>query len=61
MGLATAYKHTVNGRSHLEFYHRVAGSKLLQILSIKANHPDDAALWLRDMQAGQKVSCLFSP
>ena len=59
MGLATAYKHTVNGRSHLEVHHRVAGSKLLQILSIKANHPDDAALWLRDMQAGQKVNAML--
>lgn len=55
MGLATAFKHTVNGRSYLEVHHRVLGSKVLHILSLKANHPDDAASWLRDMQLGQKV------
>ena len=56
MGLASAFKHSVNGRSYLEVHHRVSGSKTLQILSLKANDPDDAALWLRDMQAGQKVT-----
>ena len=59
MGLAIAFRHTVNGRSYLEVHHRVSGSTALQILSIKANHPDDAALWLRDMQAGQKVSTMY--
>ena len=57
MGLATAFKHTVNGRSYLEVHHRVVGSKVPHVLSLKANHPDDAASWLRDMQLGQKVVC----
>ncbi|KAL0041023.1 hypothetical protein WJX77_002502 [Trebouxia sp. C0004] len=57
MGLATAFKNTVNGRSHLEVHHRVVGSKVSHILSLKANHPDDAASWLRDMQLGRKVLC----
>ena len=56
MGLATAFKHTVNGRSYLEVHHRAPGSKALQILSLKANHPDDAALWLQDMRGQQKVT-----
>lgn len=56
MGLATAFKHTVNGRSYLEVHHRAIGSKPLQILSLKANHPDDAAQWLQDMRGMQKVS-----
>lgn len=55
MGLATAFKHTVNGRSYLEVHHRVVGSKVPHVLSLKANHPDDAASWLQDMQSGQKV------
>ena len=58
MGLATAFKHAVNGRSYLEVHHRVVGSKALHILSLKANHPDDAALWLKDMQAAHKVPYL---
>ncbi len=57
MGLATAFKHTVNGRSYLEVHHRVVGSKVPHVLSLKANHPDDAASWLRDMQLGRKVVC----
>ncbi|KAL0043348.1 hypothetical protein WJX79_002420 [Trebouxia sp. C0005] len=57
MGLATAFKHTVNGRSYLEVHHRVVGSKVPHVLSLKANHPDDAASWLQDMQSGQKVLC----
>ena len=57
MGLATAFKHTVNGRSYLEVHHRLVGSKMPHVLSLKANHPDDAASWLRDMQLGQKVVC----
>ena len=56
MGLATAFKDTVNGRSYLEVHHRAIGSKALQILSLKANHPDDAAQWLQDMRAMQKVT-----
>ncbi|KAL3146727.1 hypothetical protein ABBQ38_014714 [Trebouxia sp. C0009 RCD-2024] len=55
MGLATAFKHTVNGRSYLEVHHRAIGSKPLQILSLKANHPDDAAQWLQDMRGMQKA------
>lgn len=55
-GLATAFKHTVNGRSYLEVHHRAPGSKALQILSLKANHPDDAALWLQDMRDQQQVT-----
>ena len=57
MGLATAFKHTVNGRSYLEVHHKVVGSKVPHVLSLKANHPDDAASWLRDMQLGQQVVC----
>lgn len=57
MGLSTAFKHTVNGRSYLEVHHRLVGSKVPHVLSLKANHPDDAASWLRDMQSGQKVLC----
>ncbi len=57
MGLATAFKHTVNGRSYLEVHHKVVGSKVPHVLSLKANHPDDAASWLRDMQLRQKVVC----
>ena len=57
MGLSTAFKHTVNGRSYLEVHHRLVGSKVPHVLSLKANHPDDAASWLRDMQLGQKVVC----
>lgn len=56
MGLATAFKHTVNGRSYLEVHHRAPGSKALQILSLKANHPDDAAHWLQDMRQRQQVT-----
>ena len=56
MGLATAFKHTVNGRSYLEVHHRAPGSKTLQILSLKANHPDDAAQWLQDMRQKQQVT-----
>ena len=55
LGLATAFKHTANGRSYLELHHRAPGSKALHILSLKANHPDDAALWLKDMRARQQV------
>ncbi len=53
MGLATAFKHTVNGRSYIEVHHRVVGSQALHIMGLKANHPDDAASWLQDMQARQ--------
>ena len=62
MGLATAFKNTVNGRSYLELHHAVLGSKSPHILSLKANHPDDAASWLRDMQMGRKVPshCIYS-
>ena len=56
MGLATAFKHSVNGRSYLEVHHRAPGSKALQILSLKANHPDDAAQWLQDMRQKQQVT-----
>ena len=56
MGLATAFKHSVNGRSYLEVHHRAPGSKTLQILSLKANHPDDAAQWLQDMQQKRQVT-----
>lgn len=55
LGLATAFRHTVNGRSYLEVHHRAPGSKALQILSLKANHPDDAAQWLQDMRQKQQV------
>lgn len=56
LGLATAFKHTVNGRSYLEVHHKAPGSKALQILSLKANHPDDAAHWLQDMRQKQQVT-----
>lgn len=56
MGLATAFKNTVNGRSYFEVHHKAPGSKTLHILSLKANHPDDAAQWLQDMQQKQQVT-----
>ena len=56
MGLATAFKHAVNGRSYLEVHHRPIGSKALHILSLKANHPDDAAQWLLDIRGKQQVT-----
>ena len=56
MGLATAFKNTVNGRSYFEVHHRAPGSKIMHILSLKANHPDDAAQWLQDMRQQQQVT-----
>ena len=60
MGLATAFKHTVNGRSYLEVHHKAIGSKGLQMLSLKANHPEDAAQWLQDMRGRRQVNLHMS-
>lgn len=51
MGLSMAFRNATNARSYMEVLHRTPFSTRVQVLSLKANHPDDAKLWLRDMQA----------
>ena len=50
MGLSVAFKNATNARSYMEVLHRTPFSSRAQVLSLKSNHPDDAKLWLRDMQ-----------
>lgn len=59
MGLSMAFKNATNARSYMEVLHRTPFSSRVQVLSLKSNHPDDAKLWLRDMQVWQNL--MFVP